>query len=251
VLPVRAHLLPALAFALLVSGCSRAPEYTGADDATDPGATPSGVVAIPEEFSSPGPSRPALPPTPRILFVTADFQIKTDSGIQGIMAGETVNLIREEGGEVIVQYGGVEFARPKSYFSPTFVGSPLDAHPDRQPVPEVPVARAEPAATAAGEAPAVRDDPDTIGLAAPVTEPALPGENMPAFPPRPTAVSPEERKMAELADSIRSLNERIRTAQAEAERGGKKPTRAERRVIEQLKDDRDDLSRQLTKLGKP
>jgi len=74
---------------------------------------------------------------------------------------------------------------------------------------------------------------------------------MPAIPPRPVAVSPEERKMAELADSIRSLNERIRAAQAVAEHAGKKPTRAEKRAIEQMKDDRDDLSRKLIKLGKP
>ncbi len=244
---MRTHLLPALASALLVSGCGRPPEFAGT---VEPGASPTSVVTIPEEFSSPerSPAKPVLPPTPRILFVAADFQIKTDSGIQGIMAGETVNLIRENGNEVVVQYRDVEFARPKAFFSATFVGSSLDVCPA---VADEPPAPAENPPVAANNSPSAQDD--MIGLAAPVpvAEPALPGENMPAIPPRPVAISPEERKMAELAESIRSLNERIRAAQSVAERSGKKPTRAEKRAIEQLKHDRDDFSRKLTKLGKP
>jgi hypothetical protein len=64
-------------------------------------------------------------------------------------------------------------------------------------------------------------------------------------------LSREEKKLAALADSIRGLNEQIRTAQENAEHSGKKPSRNEARAIERMKADRDELSRELTTLGKP
>ncbi|MEI6277762.1 MAG: hypothetical protein WCQ16_00090 [Verrucomicrobiae bacterium] len=231
---MRTLLLPVIAVAFLGAGCERPAEPAGSQRTvrpTEPATpTPAGVVTIPEEFQSP--TQTPLPATPKILFAVKNFQVKTGSGIQGIMAGETVNVIREVRDDVVVQYGELEFTRPQSFFSPTFVGS--------NPPQEVPAAvPAEPA--------------ETIGLAAPVpaAEPVLPEENFPARPlPRPPLTA-GEKKMAELADSIRALNEKIRTAQANAGSPGKQPTRAEKRALEQMKADRDELSLQLTTLGKP
>jgi hypothetical protein len=311
---MRAILLPMVAGAfLLEAGCR--PPVPAASPQTLPlpeaKPAPASVVTIPEEFQSPAQtSKPSsVPATPRILFAVTDFQVKTESGIQGIMAGETVNVIREEGDSIVVQYGGVEFSRNKSFFSPTYVSSrpPQEAGavmtpqpvPTPEPVAEVkpeapapsavpvqpestPVAEVKPEASAPSAAPlqpestpepvaevkpeapassAVPVQPEstpepveTIGLAAPVppAEPALPDENLPPTPPLPAPrLSREEKKMAALADSIRGLNEQIRAAQEKAGHSGKKPSRNETRAIERMKADRDELSRELTTLGKP
>ena len=337
---MRATLLTVVAAAfLLEAGCR--PPVPAASPQTLPlpeaKPAPASVVTIPEEFQSPAQtSKPSsVPATPRILFAVTDFQVKTESGIQGIMAGETVNVIREEGDSIVVQYGGVEFSRNKSFFSPTYVSSrppqeagavmtpqpvptpepvaevkleapapsaaPLQPESTPEPVAEVkleapapsaaplqpestpePVAEVkleapapsaaplqpestpEPVAEVKPEAPAPSAAPlqpestpepvETIGLAAPVppAEPALPDENLPPTPPLPAPrLSREEKKMAALADSIRGLNEQIRTAKEKVEHSGKKPSRNEARAIERMKADRDELSRELTTLGKP
>jgi len=289
---MRATLLTVVAAAfLLEAGCR--PPVPAASPQTLPlpeaKPAPASVVTIPEEFQTPAQtSKPSsVPATPRILFAVTDFQVKTESGIQGIMAGETVNVIREEGDSIVVQYGGVEFSRNKSFFSPTYVSSrpPQEAGavmtpqpvPTPEPVAEVkpeapapsaaplqPESTPEPVAEVKPEAPAPSAAPlqpestpepvETIGLAAPVppAEPALPDENLPPTPPLPAPrLSREEKKMAALADSIRGLNEQIRAAQEKVEHSGKKPSRNETRAIERMKADRDELSRELTTLGKP
>jgi len=313
---MRAILLPVAAAAfLLAAGCR--PPVPAASPQTLPlpeaKPAPASVVTIPDEFQTPAQTskESSVPATPRILFAVTDFQVKTESGIHGIMAGETVNVIREEGDSIVVQYGEVEFIRNRSFFSPTFVSSrpPQEAGavmtPQPVPTPE-PVAEARPEAPAPSavplqpestpesiaeakpEAPAPSDVPlqpestpepvaevkpeapvpsaapvqpestpepvETIGLAAPVpaAEPALPDENLPPTSPLPAPrLSREEKKMAALADSIRGLNEQIRTAQEKAGHSGKKPSRNEARAIERMKADRDELSRELTTLGKP
>jgi len=83
----------------------------------------------------------------------------------------------------------------------------------------------------------------------PAADPALPEED-PATTPFPQLTA-EQKKMAALADSIRGLNEQIRIAQENAEHPQNKSSRAEKRKIERLKADRDELSRELTTLGKP
>jgi hypothetical protein len=223
------------------------------------------VVPLPEEFQpSAAPTVPPAPVavTPRILFAVADIQVTTKSGIQGIMAGETVNVIREVGDEIVVQYGDLEFIKPKSLFSAIFVGKAPTA-PEAEPV-AAPVAEntasAPPEATppAPTEQPAAAEPLETIGLAAPVpatpiptAEPALPDEPAHSVASHPPQLSPEEKKMAELTTSIRVLNDKIRAAQEQSAAPGKKPTRNEKRAIEQMKAERDELSRRLTTLGKP
>ncbi|MEI6073549.1 MAG: hypothetical protein WCS31_17320 [Verrucomicrobiae bacterium] len=232
-LPLRALLLPALAAAFLGAGCDRPAEPAAPPQEAgtqEPGAqetgTPASVVTIPEEFQTP--PQPPIPATPRILFAARNFQVKTESGIQGIKAGETVDVLREDGENAVVRYGGLEFTRPLSFFSATFVSSPPSQAGPAAPDPE-------PAGT--------------LGLATPATEPALPGETLPAIPLHLPRQSAGDRKLAELTDSIRVLNERIRAAQSGP--SGKQPTRAEMRALEQMKADRDALSLQLTTLGKP
>lgn len=261
--------LPAFSAAWLVAGCEPTPRAE-APAGPEPSPTPlhgTSVVPIPEEFQSP-PEAPSATPapaatvTPRILFAVTDIQVTTKSGIQGIMAGETVNLIREVGDELIVQYGDMEFIKPKSFFSATFVNrKPAVSEPapaaQESAGPEEPAATpSQPAESLAQASPAAEGPVETIGLTAPVpaapvesVEDPLPGE--PARPRQPVQLSPEEKKMAQVTDSIRTLNDRIREAQGKIEASGKKPTRAQRAELQSLKDERDELSRQLTKLGKP
>jgi hypothetical protein len=231
---MHAFLVLTILAALLGIGCERAGNPGAALEA-DP-ATSTSVVAIPEEFQSSAAQTPApeLPATPRILFAVKSFQVKTESGIQGIMAGETVNVIREVKDAIVVQYGDVEFARPKSFFSATFVGE--SSSTPRQ-----------------GHRAMNQEGVDAIELTArvPAREPGLPGENLPEMPARVPRLSSAEKKLAELTDSIRALNANIRTAQENAEHFGKVPTRTEKRAIDQMKSDRDELSRRLTTLGKP
>ena len=264
--------LPVLVAASLGMGCERPaqeqvplPEAPSTPPPDSAASQPASVVPIPEEFQTAAtPPAPAAPVavTPRILFAVTDIQVTTKSGIQGIMAGETVNLIREVGDEIVVQYGDLEFIKPKSLFSAIFVGkaptSP-EATPVAEPAPEN-TASAPPETTppAPAEQPAAAEPVDTIGLAAPVpaapmsaAEPVLPDEPAPFIARHPPQLSPEEKKMAELTTSIRVLNEKIRAAQEQTSAPGKKPTRNEKRAIEQMKSERDELSQRLTTLGKP
>jgi len=261
--------LPVLVAASFGMGCERPtqePVQPPAAPSTPPpdsaASQPASVVPIPEEFQTPAtPPAPAEPVTPRILFAVTDIQVTTKSGIQGIMAGETVNVIREVGDEIVVQYGDLEFIKPKSLFSATFVGkapAPVEAAPVAEPAPENTASAPQETPPAPADQPAAPEPVDTIGLAAPVpatpmpaAEPVLPDEPAPSIARHPPQLSPEEKKVAELTASIRALNEKIRTAQEQASAQGKKPTRAEKRAIDQMKSERDDLSQRLTTLGKP
>jgi len=270
--------LPVLVAASLGVGCERPAQETAAPPAapsTPPpeaqASQPASVVPIPEEFQTTAtPPAPAAPVavTPRILFAVTDIQVTTKSGIQGIMAGETVNVIREVGDEIVVQYGDLEFIKPKSLFSAIFVGGKPQTTPEAEPVAEPvsePVAENSMAApapaenlAAPSEQPPAAEPVDTIGLAAPVpatplpvAEPILPDEPAPSIARNPPQLSPEEKKMAELTTSIRVLNDKIRVAQEQASASGKKPTRNEKRAIDQMKSERDELSQRLTSLGKP
>ena len=188
---------------------------------------------------SPAPTPQPKPPVlPRVVFATSDFQVTTQHGIPGIRAGEAVNFIREEEGDYVVQYGAIQFKKNKSYFAATYVEP----------------ARPEPTPFAGESAPvAARVSP----------EPPLPGEPplSGTVPSNDQALVAGQKKVGNLSDSIRALNEQIRSAQEELDRksartsGGdaasaqdiKKSTRA----IQRLKEKRDELSGQLTEMGKP
>jgi len=225
----------------LLAACSPSPDTTPKPQPTQqpPRTTPASVVSIPEEFTSPvPPPRPKPPVLPRVVFATSDFQVTTEHGIQGIRAGEALNFIREEEGDYVVQYRAIQFKKNKSYFAATYV------EPARQ----------EPSPSVSEQAPvATRVSP----------EPPLPGEpplsgTVPANDP---ALVAGQKKVGNLTDSIRALNEQIRSAQGDLDRksaqssGGDAASaqdiKKSQRTIQRLKEKRDELSGQLTEMGKP
>ena len=227
----------------LLAGCKPAPEVAAppappsVPNEAVPAAVPTSVVSIPEEFLSPTPT-PKPPVLPKVVFATSDFQVTTQHGIQGIRAGEAVDFVREEGGDFVVRFRGLEFRKSRSYFAATYV------EPAR-PAPTPVVGENAPAASRASSEPALSSEQRTGG--------PIPGED-------PAQVA-GQRKVGELTGSIRALNEQIRSAQEELDRastranGPEKPTAAEiakaARAIHRLKEKRDELSGQLTEMGKP
>jgi hypothetical protein len=139
-----------------------------------------------------------------------------------------MNFIREEAGDYVVQYGALEFRKNRSYFAATYV-EPSKPEP-------TPVAGENPplAAGASAEAP-LPDEPPLSG--------AIPSDDQ--------TLLAEQKKVGDLSDSIRALNDQIRTAQAELENKSSQDPRKTYRSIQKLKAQRDELSSQLTEMGKP
>jgi hypothetical protein len=225
----------------ILAACSPSPDTTPKPRPTEPPprTTSASVVSIPEEFVSPAPTPQPKPPVlPRVVFATSDFQVATQHGIQGIRAGEAVNFIREEKGDYVVEYAGLRFQKNKSYFAATYVEP----------------ARPEPTPFAGDSAPVARRASPETPLP---DEPPLSG-TVPANDP---ALVAGQKKVGALTDSIRTLNEQIRSAQNELNKksartsGGEKLSPQEiknaSRAIQRLKDKRDELSGQLTEMGKP
>ncbi len=263
----------ALACTLAMSGCKPASEPAAEPSPSAPAKAPT--VSIPEEFleSSPTPA-PKKPVLPRVVFATSDFQITTANGIKGIRAGEAMTFLSEVDGDYVLQYAGEQFRKNKSLFAATYApssdspaatsaGTTNAFSSDAALLPgagsEMPPDATQPAA------PSTPDDAataDTIALPAdPIpnlpltgsspTDPVLPGEPDSA----PTPGNPAEaQKIDEVSDSIRSINNEIRSTQEEAARIPD-ATSAERkkseRAIRQLKEKRDALSTELTEMGKP
>lgn len=155
------------------------------------------------------------------------FQVTTSRGIQGISAGEVVNLVSKQGDEYIVKYGDLQFRKHKSFFSDTYVET--------------------------ADIPRKIDTPEAV-------DPRLPDEPAEAHDAASEAsVDNEQAEIARLTDSIRDLNDKIRTEQEALDRrsaGAKSPDsipelKKSARAIQRLKDKRNELSRQLTEIGKP
>lgn len=257
---------------LLLSGCGRAPEPPAAkpEPSATPVATPaSSVVAIPDEFMAPPPA-PVKPVLPRVVFATSAFEITTDQGIQGIGPGEALTFVREEGNDYVVQFGDLIFQKNKSYFADTFVEQ---VQPASTPVAGEAAAAPEPAPMQGTSEPAAAE-PDTAAtedrIPAPgelATDAAMAGPALPGEPPLSGSVpedpqlSAENKKIDSLTDTIRDLNDEIRTAQTElnqksnrsADKGGlsSEEIAKTKRSIKQLKAKRDELSGELTEMGKP
>ena len=72
---------------------------------------------------------------------------------------------------------------------------------------------------------------------------------------------PDKKKVGDLTESIRALTDQIRSAQGEWEKKSARPSGAEKndaaefkqpsRAIQKLKSKRDEISGQLTEMGKP
>lgn len=194
-----------------------------------PKAPGASVVSIPEEFLAPPPN-PEPKPTvlPRVVFATSDFQVTTRHGIQGIRAGEALNFVREEEGDYVVQYGALEFRKNRSYFAATYVEPP-------QPEPTPLAGENTPVASRASAEPALPDEPPLSG----------------SIPSNDQALLAEQKKVGALTDSIRALNDQIRSAQDELDKKSAQDGRKTSRSIQKLKARRDELSAQLTEVGKP
>ena len=224
----------------LLAACSPSPDTTPPPPRKEsrPAVAPSSVVSIPEEFLSPSPT-PKQPVLPRVLFATSDFQVTTQHGIQGIRAGEAVNFIREVGGDFVMQYRGIEFRKNRSYFAATYVEPP---RPESTPF--------------AGEVSPVATDRVSA-------EPSPPGDTRlsEAIPGDDPALVAGQKKVGDLTESIRALNDQIRSAQEELEKKSARTSGAEKndaaeikqtsRAIQKLKSKRDEISGQLTEMGKP
>lgn len=246
---LRRALFPACCGILFLAACRPSPDAPATPPplpkAQSELPATAGMVSIPEEFRSPSPTpepEPLKPVLPRVVFATSDFQVTTYHGIQGISAGETVDFLRQEGEDYVVRYGTLEFKKNKTYFAATYVEP------------------ARPVATpAAGES-----DSESVATANTSAEPALPdepplGRGVPAEAN--PALLAEQKKVGKLTDSIRALNEEIRAAQSDLDKksvqaaGGSPPSAQEikkaSRAIQKLKARRDELSAQLTEVGKP
>jgi hypothetical protein len=248
---------------LFLSSCGRAPEPSAAKP--EPSASPAAsVVAIPDEFMAPPPA-PVKPVLPRVVFATSAFEITTDQGIQGIGPGEALTFVREEGNDYVVQFGDLIFQKNKTYFADTFVEQ---VQPASTPVAGEAAAAPEPApmqgTTESG--PAATEDripaPGEPATDASMAGPALPGEPpLSGTVPENPQISAENKKIDSLTDTIRGLNDEIRTAQTEldqkshrtADKGGlsSEEIAKTKRSIKQLKTKRDELSGELTEMGKP
>ncbi|MFZ4774758.1 MAG: hypothetical protein ACOYM3_05310 [Terrimicrobiaceae bacterium] len=235
---------------LLLAACRPAPD-SSPSQASEPqkpavNHPATSVVSIPEEFSAPAATPTPEPPRvvlPRVVFATSDFQVTLNNGIQGIRAGEALNFLREEDGAYVVEYNGMPFAKNKSFFAATYVEPPRP-EPTALPATEdvIPVAQT---AIAASPEPPLPDEPPLSGT----------------IPPGSAEVIPEQKMVGDLTDSIRKLNDQIRAAQEDLERkttqsaaGGTPSARDLKkaaREIQKLKAVRDELSGQLTEVGKP
>ena len=223
----------------ILSACSPSPDTAPTPRSTEPvpRTPPASVVSIPEEFLSAAPSPQPMPTVlPRVVFATSDFQVTTRHGIQGIRAGEALNFLREENGDYVVESGGREFQKNKSYFAATYVG------PSR-PRPTPFAGESAPAARRASPESSLPDEPPLSGLVTAEDPASVTGQ----------------KKLAALTDAIRGLNDQIRSAQDELDKksarssGGEDPQdiRKPLRAIQKLKEKRDELSGQLTEIGKP
>lgn len=205
-----------IAGATLISGCKRnePPESPqGAETSQTPAQTPAKQT----------PSKPSAvlePPKPaeKRVFVATAFQARSDRGIHDFPVGTEVTLIGEEEGDYIIEYDGLRLRNARSFFSDSARPQEQPLNPvDSAPAPASPSPIA-PTAVTPDIAASTGETPDTI----------------------PTE---EDRKNSALLDSIRSLNEEIRSEQ---ESDAAKPE-----AIEKLKRQRDKLSEELTETAKP
>jgi hypothetical protein len=154
-----------------------------------------------------------------MLTVVTEFRAVSQLGTHEFPVGTQVQFLEEDGEDVLVQLGDVAVKINRSYFSEDAI-EPVASPPTATPPPAAPT-------------------PDQIAIDEPVPEPA-PGEAAAVATPSPTPLGPEEQRISELTDSIRALDNEIRTAPSPASP-----------QVQQLRQKRDKLSEELTTLGKP
>jgi hypothetical protein len=225
-----------LAALCLLAGCgpSPEPEETPAQSEVSPSIPPPDPLATP----APSPQETSSSSLPQTLFVVTAFQAVSNLGTHDFPRGAKVNVLSEEGDEYLVELEGVGVQIGKAYFSETDPAAVPQAAatpaPSPSPAPAEPAAMQEPAA----------DNPDTMAAEDPDTieieEETSVTESAPTPSPTETAVPADEQRIAELTESLREVNEKIRSGETQPGEN-----------IDALRKKRERLGEELTTYGKP
>lgn len=213
---MRAAASLALAGLFFSPGCKRAanPEVVPTPESA-PASTPAPNLSKPSAIAQPPTETPT--PTPaRVVYVATPFQAKDDAGTHDFPMGAMVIVLSEEGDDYIVEYNGVSVRNARSFFSETMLDQ----------IPAAPT-------------------PTPVAFATPQTQLSNLGPDPTPVPPgaltSDAAIMEEDRKNSEKLEKIRTLNDEIRTAQEKDQKS----------KAEKLKQQRDQLSEDLTKTAKP
>ncbi len=218
-----------------VTGCGKKPEPalpepevivqppSANKSAATPASTPESTPT-PQPTPTPAPT-PLPPPEPvadsiqepiRQVYVVTAFQSVSDIGTHDFPQGAKVNLLAIEGEDYLVELGGVSVKNNKIFFSETEVLAV---------VPE----------------------------ATTTTQPELTPPSPLPTPEAPTTLTPEDKKIGDLSDKIRLLDEEVRAAKEKAaeEVTSGASSSSSSRDVEKLKKERDRLSEELSDIAKP
>lgn len=226
-------ILPLLGVCFMVglSGCGKKPApalpepevIVQPPSANKPAPTPE---PTPEPTPVPTPEPTPLPPPEpvadsiqepiRQVYVVTAFQSVSEIGTHDFPQGAKVNLLAIEGEDYLVELGGVSVKNNKIFFSETEV---------------------------------LEETPEPVAAAQPEPTPPAP---LPT-PEAPTTLTTEDKKIGDLSDKIRLLDEEVRAAKEKAaqEAASGASNASSSRDVEKLKKERDRLSEELSDIAKP
>ncbi|GAB4166958.1 MAG: hypothetical protein Fur0032_04650 [Terrimicrobiaceae bacterium] len=217
----------------LLAGCGKKPTVAEAPAADSQAIEPA---------ASPQASLPQPSVSIRKLYIAESFQTESTEGIHDFPRGGEVELIAIIDDDYLVQRNGVSVRISRTFFSET----PVSPEAAETSVPTASTLTQETAEIIPADAPDdVRPEPVSQSVAAPQgseEEAALVAEE----PPPP--LSAEDRRIEELTESIRELNDRIRSVRQTLATSQSEPEPAE---VRRLQKKRDELSEELTGLVKP
>lgn len=216
-----------------ITGCGKKPDPASPEPEVivqPPSANKS--AATPESTPTPAPT-PLPAPEPvadsiqepiRQVYVVTAFQSMSEIGTHEFPKGAKVNLLAIEGEDYLVELGGVSVKNNKIFFSETEVVAEKLA--ENLAETQEPAAAIEPAPTPPAPLPT---------------------------PESPTTLTPEDKKIGDLSDKIRLLDEEVRAAKEKAvqEASTGASTSRSSRDVEKLKKERDRLSEELSDIAKP
>lgn len=217
-------------FVLGTIGCGKSP--TPDNTAGEPSETPPGIP-LPDPTSTPQVSATPAPPThPEKVFVVTAFQAVSEIGTHDFPAGTEVNVLKEEGEEYLVERDGVGVQISKSYFS--------ESDPNAISATSIPTNEPKPQTIAEEE---TVDTIEMEGVPAPIEQTPAPLAEDTL-----TEEAIENPRVDEITQSLREINDQIRSTQ---NRQGSQGTSTSQSELENLKKKRDQLGKELTTYGKP
>jgi len=239
-----------IAIGLFGAGCGEAPQ--AGTDANPPEA----VQAIPPpDLDIPTKKPEKVPP---FLYVKTAFQSESDYGTHDFPVGAKVAVLEKQGDSYLVELNGVAVLNGAEFFSETLIvdepvasptpaaqAAPVAATPT--PTPDSPSANDEDYITAPAPGDTITSVPEPTpsdSLAStPAASPAPSAEPAPPEP-GPVADSAEDRRVSELSQEIRDINEKI-------DRASSPGNPASEPEVRKLRKQREQLSEELTTLTKP